>query len=580
MRTARPHLVLGVASALLASVVLASCADQPLEPTQFSRTEKSASLLSGWTLQTPVCSPTHWPAATGHPNGRIYVFGGTFNGGTNRAQIYDPGTKQWYLGATMPALVYGAAAAVGTYGRIYVAGGSSTGLLGPGISDWLQIYDPATDAWTLGTPLPNPTWTPGAAAAIDGRIYVFGGDGTLTRVQIYNPSTDSWSFGAPMPGPRFELAAVTGPDSRMYVIGGMWFAALATMDIYDPPTNTWTSGAPMSRPRNNLAAAVDADGRIYAIGGSTTYSATDPMSSVESYDYTTNTWRAEPAMNVARAIHGAGLAGDGHLYAISGRGVQTVEALGASANNAPGSCGAPRPIDEKDDDNTPPVITADVSGTLGDNDWYVSNVVVSWTVTDGESGVTSSSGCDATTLTADASGETLTCGATSEGGSASESVTIKLDKTAPTVTYAGSAGTYTVAQTVNITCSAGDNLSGVASHTCADITGAAYTFGAGNHTYSASATDYAGNVESGSVTFTVVVTYAGVCELVQQFVSNAGIANSLCVKLRNAEAAEARGRANAQANLLDAFRSEVKAQAGNAISGDYATVLLGLANEL
>src|SRR5207302_16325 len=39
---------------------------------------------------------------------------------------------------------------------------------------------------------------------------------------------------------------------------------------------------------------------------------------------------------------------------------------------------------------------------------------------------------------------------------------INIDKTPPTVTYAGNAGSYTVDQTVNITCSATDNLSGVA----------------------------------------------------------------------------------------------------------------------
>src|SRR4029450_737704 len=48
-------------------------------------------------------------------------------------------------------------------------------------------------------------------------------------------------------------------------------------------------------------------------------------------------------------------------------------------------------------DATPPVITPNVSGTLGNNGWYTSNVGVSWTVVDNESSIASSSGCGPTT---------------------------------------------------------------------------------------------------------------------------------------------------------------------------------------
>ncbi len=83
-------------------------------------------------------------------------------------------------------------------------------------------------------------------------------------------------------------------------------------------------------------------------------------------------------------------------------------------------------------DTTAPVITQNVTGTLGDNGWYTSNVGVSWTVTDNESAISSSSGCGSTTISADTAGTTLTCTATSSGGTNSESVTIKRDATAPT----------------------------------------------------------------------------------------------------------------------------------------------------
>ncbi len=81
-------------------------------------------------------------------------------------------------------------------------------------------------------------------------------------------------------------------------------------------------------------------------------------------------------------------------------------------------------------DATSPGITPHVTGTLGSNGWYRSNVTVNWNVTDPESGIESSSGCGTTTLTADTPGTTLTCSATNGAGlSASVPVTIKIDKT-------------------------------------------------------------------------------------------------------------------------------------------------------
>jgi alpha-tubulin suppressor-like RCC1 family protein len=87
-------------------------------------------------------------------------------------------------------------------------------------------------------------------------------------------------------------------------------------------------------------------------------------------------------------------------------------------------------------DNTPPVITPSITGTLGTNGWYTSNVTVSWTVVDDESSVSSQTGCEETTISADTNGQTLTCTATSAGGTDSRSVTIRRDATPPGINLA------------------------------------------------------------------------------------------------------------------------------------------------
>ena len=86
-------------------------------------------------------------------------------------------------------------------------------------------------------------------------------------------------------------------------------------------------------------------------------------------------------------------------------------------------------------DTTPPVITPNISGTLGTNGWYRSNVTVTWTVTDAESGIASSTGCSSTTLSNDIAGVTLTCSAINGAGlRGSVPLSIKIDKTAPPIT--------------------------------------------------------------------------------------------------------------------------------------------------
>jgi hypothetical protein len=57
---------------------------------------------------------------------------------------------------------------------------------------------------------------------------------------------------------------------------------------------------------------------------------------------------------------------------------------------------------------------------------------VSWTVADPESAIGATSGCDPILINADTAGTILTCSATSAGGPASASVTIKRDVTSPT----------------------------------------------------------------------------------------------------------------------------------------------------
>jgi hypothetical protein len=147
-------------------------------------------------------------------------------------------------------------------------------------------------------------------------------------------------------------------------------------------------------------------------------------------------------------------------------------------------------------DETPPAITPQVSGTQGENGWYVSDVALSWSVSDDETEVTSENGCHPETIDADGTHD-RTCAAISGGGTSSETVEIKRDATPPTIvgTFSGApnaAGWFMSDVVVSWDC--GDDTSGVASCTAPE------TLGEGaDQSRTGVATDNAGNGNTDTV---------------------------------------------------------------------------------
>jgi N-acetylneuraminic acid mutarotase len=84
-----------------------------------------------------------------------------------------------------------------------------------------EEYDPALNRWRKRTPMP--TRRSGiAAAALGGKIYVFGGEAnwrTLNLTEIYGPGSDAWSKEAVMPTARHGFGvAILGQE--IYVVSG------------------------------------------------------------------------------------------------------------------------------------------------------------------------------------------------------------------------------------------------------------------------------------------------------------------------------------------------------------------------
>ena len=252
------------------------------------------------------------PLALAQPRGR---------GNVEQPNVQTPFMRPWILGADYPlAIQVPAVASDGTY--VYAGTGFSTGP-----TNNFYRYDPVAYRWTT---LPNVPVAVSLARAVyaanTNSVYVFGGrdvSAVLDTVQIYNIATNTWSMGAPMPGGRSCVNAVYySVNGKIYVIGGIDNNAFLTNQTweYDPVANTWdTSRAtiPMGMARSGTSIVGQ---YIYLAGnvGNGTGS-----SAHYRYDIVGNSWA--PMAPVPISIWEAAAAGVGqYTYLIGGSGASGI----------------------------------------------------------------------------------------------------------------------------------------------------------------------------------------------------------------------------------------------------------------
>lgn len=220
-----------------------------------------AQLNQAWTPRASMATPRGSLAAAA-VNGKVYAIGGYTSGGNPVAsmEFYDPIGNTWAGRAPMSAARAGMAAAV-INNTIYVVGGYGVAV-GGGLTplNTLEVYDPVSDTWALKAATMASARSSPAAAAVNGILYVIGGDGTGS-VEAYNPATESWSAKAPMPGGGGSHSAVA-LNGLIYAVGG----PTANVKVYNPASNSWATLAAMQTARGQFGLAV-LDGRLFAAGG-------------------------------------------------------------------------------------------------------------------------------------------------------------------------------------------------------------------------------------------------------------------------------------------------------------------------
>ncbi|MBM1105618.1 ThuA domain-containing protein [Aurantibacter crassamenti] len=151
-----------------------------------------------------------------------------------------------------------------------------TGVLSDSIpSSVTEVYDTATDTWSIGAPMPTAV-SDMAAVTVNDEIWLIAGiknDSlaiTTNLVQVYNTITNTWSVGPQLPSARSAGAAAFEND-KIHYFGGLMSDGVTNLDEHlvldiSDITAGWQIASNLPNPRSHISAAV-VDGKIYALGG-------------------------------------------------------------------------------------------------------------------------------------------------------------------------------------------------------------------------------------------------------------------------------------------------------------------------
>jgi len=206
-----------ISLALMAALFLARLILRPAPTPTLAVDILDGGELSRWQTAPDLPQAVSDTAAAAY-DGALYLFGGQDeNGFTAHAWRFVVQEEQWEPLPDKPTPV-SEVNAVLLGEKIYLPGGRTVSGEPTAV---LEIYDPRQDEWSQGAPLPTPR-TAVAAAAFEGRLYLFGGwDGHeyTTDVWVYDPQSDTWETRPSLEVPRaWALAAAT--DAGIHLVGG------------------------------------------------------------------------------------------------------------------------------------------------------------------------------------------------------------------------------------------------------------------------------------------------------------------------------------------------------------------------
>jgi len=197
-----------------------------------------------WAAVAPVLSARYYAAAARGADGRVYLFGGRNSVGmATTAEAYNPATNTWTSVRAPTTARMGAVAVTAPNGRIYLFGGS-TSTSSTTATSTVEIYDPVANTWSAGPVMSPSRAYAGGALGTDGRIYLAGGytgsNYQATAVALV-PATGIYApIGSLNVSHGYTQLAALG-DGRILAIAGSNTSSmyLTRVEAYTPASDAW-----------------------------------------------------------------------------------------------------------------------------------------------------------------------------------------------------------------------------------------------------------------------------------------------------------------------------------------------------
>jgi len=256
--------------------------------------------------------------------GKVLIAGGANTAGvTGTAELYDPATQTFTLTGSLITPRYHHSATLLDDGKVLIAGGadaSANPLAGT------ELYNPATGTFIPSGSMIAPRKEPTATHLQNGTVLIAGGKGStgsLNTAEIYDPTTTAFTPAGPMNAPRHLASAVLLNSGTVLIAGGLdsTGAALDTAELYDPETNSFTLTGNLMAAREVQAATLLNSGKVLIAGGAIPSGATAiPLLSAELYDPALGSFEPAGSLNAARAYASATLLNNGTVLVAGGDG--------------------------------------------------------------------------------------------------------------------------------------------------------------------------------------------------------------------------------------------------------------------
>ena len=287
---------------------------------------------NAWTTAGSMISARDLHTATLLVDGRVLVVGGTDGSGNGSAlaEIYDPSTGQWTATGTLNRARYAHTASLLPSGLVLIAGGCCD-VDGQSSLTSSELWDPATEQWTITGDLGTAHAYHTATVLSDGTVLVAGGSFMSTAAtaaaELYDPDTESWTAVGNLTTARMLHTASLLNGDRVLLAGGSaggCCSGITAAELYDPASETWHAVQSMSMPRREHSAAVIKGGASAVIAGGYTCCNVDPTPigiSAEIFDLVSQTWSPTGSMSQSRSDLTMTTLGDGTAVAVGGQAV-------------------------------------------------------------------------------------------------------------------------------------------------------------------------------------------------------------------------------------------------------------------